>query len=279
MAPTIFDSCQPRQDILNGTMSEAEFAARLGPVLSGQGPADYADARRFFANTYPTSGLKELLGQVLGRLAGHGSSSAVFRLDTSFGGGKTHGLIALIHSAREGSAVPNISEFVSLPSMPTGTCVAAFDGEASDPSNGRLMGDKIRAFTPWGEIAFQIGGAAGYDRVRKSDEMRRAPGADTLAEVFGDRTVLVVLDELGEYLRKCPDAYGRDQIAAFLKALFAAVESLPRAAVVFTLAVRSDGYRRRDLGRRTSPPPSPEATAAQLCRPRSTAAERRSLPS
>ncbi|MFZ2982974.1 MAG: DUF499 domain-containing protein [Sphingobium sp.] len=238
---TIFDSCQPRQDILNGTMSEAEFAARLGPVLSGKGPADYVDARRFFANTYPTAGLKELLGQVLGRLSGHPSSSAVFRLDTSFGGGKTHGLIALIHGAREGSSVPNMGEFVSLPSLPTGTSVAAFDGEASDPSNGRTMGDGIRAFTPWGEIAYQIGGAAGYEVVRKSDEMRRAPGADTLAEVFGDRTVLVVLDELGEYLRKCPDAYGRDQIAAFLKALFAAVESRPRAAVVFTLAVRSDG--------------------------------------
>ncbi|CAM3225439.1 ATP-binding protein [Sphingomonas zeae] len=238
---TIFGTCQPRQDILNGTMSEAEFAARLGPVLSGQGPADYVDARRFFANTYPTAGLKELLGQVLSRLSGHGSSSAVFRLDTSFGGGKTHGLIALIHGAREGASVPNMGEFVTLPSLPTGTSVAAFDGEASDPSNGRTMGDGIRAFTPWGEIAYQIGGAAGYEIVRKSDEMRRAPGADTLAEVFGDRTVLVVLDELGEYLRKCPDAYGRDQISAFLKALFAAVESRPRAAVVFTLAVRSDG--------------------------------------
>jgi len=238
---TIFESCQPRQDILNGTMSESEFAARLGPVLSGQGPADYVDARRFFANTYPTAGLKELLGQVLGRLSGDGSSSAVFRLDTSFGGGKTHGLIALIHGAREGSSVPNMGEFIALPSMPTDTSVAAFDGEASDPSNGRMMGDGIRAFTPWGEIAYQIGGAAGYDLVRNSDEMRRAPGADTLAEVFGERTVLVVLDELGEYLRKCPDAYGRDQIAAFLKALFAAVESRPRAAVVFTLAVRSDG--------------------------------------
>ncbi|GGJ36285.1 hypothetical protein CDQ92_10605 [Sphingopyxis bauzanensis] len=238
---TIFDNCQPRQDILNGTMSEAEFAARLGPVLSGQGPPDYVDARRFFANTYPTAGLKELLGQVLGRLSGLGSSSAVFRLDTSFGGGKTHGLIALIHGAREGASVPNMDEFVSLPDMPAGTSVAAFDGEASDPSNGRIMGDGIRAFTPWGEIAYQIGGAAGYEIVRKSDEMRRAPGADTLAEVFGDRSVLVVLDELGEYLRKCPDAHGRDQISAFLKALFAAVESRPRAAVVFTLAVRPDG--------------------------------------
>ncbi|BEU20012.1 DUF499 domain-containing protein [Paraburkholderia sp. 22B1P] len=238
---TVFDSCQPRQDILNGTMSEAEFAARLGPVLSGQGPADYVNARRFFANTYPTAGLKELLAQVLGRLSGHSASSAVFRLDTSFGGGKTHGLIALIHGAREGATVPNMSEFVSLASLPTDTSVAAFDGEASDPSNGRTMGDGIRAFTPWGEIAYQVGGVTGYEIVRKSDEMRRAPGADTLAEVFSDRTVLVVLDELGEYLRKCPDAYGRDQLSAFLKALFTAVESRPRAAIVFTLAVRSDG--------------------------------------
>lgn len=238
---TIFDCCKPRLDILNGTMSEAEFAARLGPVLLGEGPADYVDARRFFANTYPTAGLKELLGQVLGRLSGLSSSSAVFRLDTSFGGGKTHGLIALIHGAREGASVPNMGEFVALQALPTDTSVAAFDGEASDPSNGRTMGDGIRAFTPWGEIAYQVGGAAGYEIVRKSDEMRRAPGADTLAEVFGERTVLVVLDELGEYLRKCPDAHGRDQISAFLKALFAAVESRKRAAVVFTLAVRSDG--------------------------------------
>lgn len=238
---TIFESCQPRRDILNGRMSEAEFAARLGDVLSGTGPDDYVDATRFFANTYPTAGLKELLGQVLGRLSGHGSSSAVFRLDTSFGGGKTHGLIALVHGARKGSTVPNMSEFVSLPSMPDDTSVAAFDGEAADPSNGRMMGDGIRAFTPWGEIAYQVGGAAAYELVRNSDEMRRAPGADTLVEVFGDRTVLVVLDELGEYLRKCPDAYGRDQLAAFLKALFGAVESRPRAALVFTLAVRSDG--------------------------------------
>ena len=239
--PTIFDSCRPRADILNGTLSEAEFAARLGPVLAGHGPPDYADAQRFFTNTHPTAGLKELLSQVLGRLSGQGGNTAVFRLDTSFGGGKTHGLIALIHATREGSSVTNLTEFTTISPLPTNAFVAAFDGEASDPSNGRMMGDGIRAFTPWGEIAYQIGGVVGYDLVRKSDEMRRAPGADTLAEVFGDKTVLIVLDELGEYLRKCPDAAGRDQLAAFMKALFAAVESRPRAAVVFTLAVRSDG--------------------------------------
>lgn len=239
--PSIFDRCTPRSDILNGTMSEADFAARLGPVLSRQGPADYVDAQRFFQNTHPTVGLKELLGQVLSRLAGNGGASAVYRLDTSFGGGKTHGLIALIHAAREGASVSNIGEFTSVSPLPQGTAVAAFDGEASDPSNGRTMGDGIRAFTPWGEIAAQLGGRDGYERVKLSDVERKAPGADTLGEVFGDQPVLIVLDELGEYLRKCPDAGGRNQLAAFLKALFSAVESRPKAAVVFTLAVRTDG--------------------------------------
>ncbi|WP_237236295.1 ATP-binding protein [Sphingobium sp. RAC03] len=222
-------------------MAVGDFAARLGSVISRTGPADYRDPVRFFANTYPTAGLKELLTQVLGRLSGRSGSSAVFRLDTSFGGGKTHGLIGLVHAARDGGAIPNLDEFSSGVAAPSGVRVAAFDGEASDPSNGRAMGDGIRAFTPWGEIAYQIGGLAGYELVRRSDEMRRAPGADTIAELFGDAPVLVVLDELGEYLRKCPDAFGRDQLAAFLKALFSAIDGSARASVVFTLAVRPDG--------------------------------------
>lgn len=238
---TIFDACTPRQDILDGSMSVGDFAARLGDVLRGTGPADYVQAARFFANTYPTAGLKELLNQVLSRLSGGASTSAVFRLDTSFGGGKTHSLIGLVHAAREGAAVPNLEEFAPGVAFPSNAAVAAFDGEASDPSNGRSMGNGIRAYTPWGEIAYQIGGADAYELVRRSDESRHAPGADTLAEIFGDRPVLVVLDELGEYLRKCPDAYGRDQLAAFMKALFSAAESRKHAAVVFTLAMRSDG--------------------------------------
>ncbi len=240
-ATKIFDSCTPRQDILDGSMAVGDFAARLGTVITRTGPADYTDPVRFFANTYPTAGLKELLTQVLTRLSGQPGASAVFRLDTSFGGGKTHGLIGLVHASRDGADVPNLGEFTNGVAAPSGVQVAAFDGEASDPSNGRAMGDGIRAFTPWGEIAHQIGGLAGYELVRRSDEMRRAPGADTVAELFGDAPVLVVLDELGEYLRKCPDAFGRDQLAAFLKALFSAVDGSAQAAVVFTLAVRPDG--------------------------------------
>lgn len=222
-------------------MAEADFAARLGPVVNGTGNPDYVDPVRFFANTYPTAGLKELLDQVLRRLSGtQGAVSSVFRLDTSFGGGKTHGLIALIHAARNAASIPNLSEFTGV-SMAGTARVAAFDGEASDPTNGRSMGDGILAYTPWGELAYQLRGREGYERVRASDIERRAPGSETLAELLGDEPALVVLDEIGEYLRKSPGAGGRDQLAGFIKALFSAVESSPRAAIVFTLAVRSDG--------------------------------------
>jgi predicted AAA+ superfamily ATPase len=102
---TIFDLCSPRPDVLAGTASDSDFAADLSHVIRGSGgPAEYSDPQRFFANTYPTRGLKSLLANVCARLSGRGGSvAAIFRLDTSFGGGKTHGLIALVHAARGAS--------------------------------------------------------------------------------------------------------------------------------------------------------------------------------
>ena len=100
---TIFDLCEPRADVLYGTASDSDFAADLSHVLRAGGqPAAYSDPKLFFANTYPTRGLKNLLANVCTRLSGRpGAVSAIFRLDTSYGGGKTHGLIALVHAAQE----------------------------------------------------------------------------------------------------------------------------------------------------------------------------------
>lgn len=241
--PNIFDLCRPRADVASGAITESDYAANLANVLSGRASYEYTDAPTFFTNSYPTQGLKELLVNVCGRLSGRGGSvSAVFRLDTSFGGGKTHGLIALLHAAAGMKGVSNISEFLDPVLVPTQYVrVAAFDGENADPANGRPMGDGIRAYTPWGEIAYQLAGKAGYEVVRRSDEQRIAPGVDTIKELFGSDPVLVVLDELGEYLRRVQGMGGRDQLTAFLKALLTAIESTPQAAIVYTLAVRSDG--------------------------------------
>ena len=244
MVPTIFETCRPRADVLEGTITEADFAADLAQVITGEGNAEYLDASRFFANTYPTRGLKNLLENVCKRLSGAGGEVAsIFRLDTSYGGGKTHGLIALCHAARGMEGVADIAEFVDPDILPQSHVrVAAFDGENADPANGRKMREGLLAYTPWGEIAFALAGEDGYERVRNSDESRIAPGAETLRELFGQEPVLILLDELSVYLRKVRNIEdARFQLTAFLTSLFKAVESVPNAALVYTLAIGKDG--------------------------------------
>lgn len=238
MATTIFDICVPRDDVLSNRMTDADFAADLAQVINGSAPPEYRDADKFFATTYPTRGLKNLLDNVLRRLGGGSSAASVFRLDTSFGGGKTHGLIALVHAARGMPGVGNVPEFVDPTLLPTGPVrIAEFDGENADPLNGRKMADGVFAKTPWGEIAYRLAGKAGFDRIRASDEQMVAPGAETIRELFGGEPTLILLDEMADWLRKVRHLPGaRDQLSGFLKALFKAVEPTTNAAVVFSLA-------------------------------------------
>ena len=233
MIPTIFDICRPRPDVLDGTVADADFAADLAQVLTGKASADYREPGPFFANTYPTRGLKNLLANVCRRLTGAGDAvGAIFRLDTSYGGGKTHGLIALAHAARGMTGVSDVAEFIDPTLLPAESVrVAAFDGENADPMNGRALDGGVLAYTPWGEIAHALAGKPGYERVRRSDEERVAPGSETLRALFGDAPTLILLDELSVYLRKVGrlDA-ARGQLTAFLTSLFKAVESAPNAA-------------------------------------------------
>jgi hypothetical protein len=241
--PTIFSVCKPKADVLQGTMADAEFAADLAQVLRGTAPAQYVKPNLFFSNTYPTRGLKDLLLNVCGRLSTGQGVASIFRLDTSYGGGKTHGLIALVHAVRSGRKIPNIDEFVDPALLPIGNVrIAAYDGENADPANGRKMDCGVLAYTPWGELAAQLAGSKGYERIRKSDESRIAPGSETLQELFGGEPTLILLDELAVYLRKVQSMpAARDQLTAFLTALFKAVESTPNAVLVYTLAVGRDG--------------------------------------
>ena len=123
--------------------------------------------------------------------------------------------------------------------------MAAFDGENADPINGHFLGDGIRAYTPWGELAYALGGVQGYEILRKSDEQKTAPGADTLRELINSKPALFLLDELSIYLRKQgarDAAQAARQLTAFLTALFKAVETSPRTALVYTLAIgKRDG--------------------------------------
>ena len=231
--------------MLSGTIADADFAADLAKVIRGTASDDYKIPARFFANTYPTAGLKNLLRNVLARLTGDSSAAAcIFRLDTSYGGGKTHGLIALIHAANGMKGVANIDEFIDPKLVPKSNIrIAAFDGENADPANGRSMEGGILAYTPWGELACSLAGKTGYERVRKSDESHTRPVRKRW-RMFGGEPCIILLDELSVYLRKARNLQGKaagDQLSAFLTSLFKAVESNPRVSLVYTLAIGKEG--------------------------------------
>ncbi|BAZ91525.1 ATP-binding protein [Raphidiopsis curvata] len=239
---TLFEICTPRPEILQGNIRESDFAADLAQVINGTAPPEYAHPDLFFANTHPTQGLKTLLKTVCERLQGN-DGCAVLRLDTQYGGGKTHSLIALTHAAQGMQGVTNVQEFIDPTLVPTVKVrLASFDGENADPINGRPLGNGLRAYTPWGEIAYALDGVAGYEKVRESDTTtRRSPGAATLQELFGNDPVLILLDELSIYLRKVKGTEEQDQLAPFLTSLFKAVSSTEKACVVFTIAVGKEG--------------------------------------
>src|SRR6266567_941999 len=98
---SIFQASVPRDEVLRGELREQQFAASLTRVLRGDADAVYGDPSTFFKNTYATGGLRSLFREALGRLTGRRSANApVIRVETSFGGGKTHNLIALYHATR-----------------------------------------------------------------------------------------------------------------------------------------------------------------------------------
>lgn len=239
MIPTIFDCCRPREDVLSSSLSE--YAADLRSVIADRGAGEYANPQLFFANTFPTDGLRKLLEAVGRRLSrAGGDSGSTIRLDSTFGGGKTHGLIALVHLARTPQDVP--PEFLDPAFRSHGpVAIAAFDGEMANVAAGVELEGGIRAKTPWGYLAYKLGGLAAFERLSANDEQCSAPGSDDWLDIIGHRPALVLIDELGEWLRKLRNKEDWKQLAPFLKGLMAAVDARPDACLVLSLAVGASG--------------------------------------
>ena len=240
-------------DVISDDFSEDIFALDLGTLSDyligkdlgrpdrklGRVPAVYRDADSFFAASYLTSGLKSLLEDVLGRLAG-AEGNRVLRLQTPFGGGKSHTLAALLHAARSRSALDALPEAIGLP-RPEGVRVAVVDGQFFDPTNGkRVPGQETTARTVWGWIAWALGGPDGYELVRAQDEARVAPGGDALIEMLKGGPSLILLDELLQYLIsaggiRVEQTTLRDETLSFLQRLTAAVGSVEDAVLAYSL--------------------------------------------
>jgi hypothetical protein len=102
--------------------------------------------------------MKELLKAVCRRLSGQGGEvGSVVRLDTQFGGGKTHGLIALVHAVQGMAGVGNLAEFVDPARLSKGRVrMAVLYGENSEAADGLTLGDGLRADSQWGDLAYQL---------------------------------------------------------------------------------------------------------------------------
>jgi len=215
----------PREDLRDGKPLDAsEFAVHLDQVRDGRAPAVYQKPERFFERTYLTKGLTGVAAEVLRRLSGERTeTSAVFNLTTQFGGGKTHSLTLLYHlasngpKAKEWQGVARLLQAAGLNTVPKAD-VAVFVGTEFDPIAGRggVDGTPVRK-TPWGEIAFQLGGESALKILEEHERQGVAPGGDVIrAFMPKDRPVLILMDELMNFVSRSRKSGMAGQLYSFL---------------------------------------------------------------
>lgn len=198
----------PHPDVASGRYKQAEFAADLWQVHLGEGSPEYRDPVEFFRRTYMTESLTRLLVDAVRRLSG-GGGDPVVQLQTNFGGGKTHSMLALYHlfSGREPGdllgidAVLKQAETSELPRARRVVLV----GNKISPGNPSVKADGTVVRTIWGEIAYQLGGKSAYEKIRADDEKATSPG-DKIREILNEYgPALILIDEWVAYARQLHD--------------------------------------------------------------------------
>nr|WP_200985559.1 ATP-binding protein [Rhizobium rhizogenes]QCL10650.1 hypothetical protein C6.5e_754 [Rhizobium rhizogenes] len=234
----------PHQDVLEGTFQQSEFAADITAVNTGRASHEYQDASAFFDRTFITEGMALLLTQVARRLTGRGGEPVV-QLQTAFGGGKTHTMLAVYHLATRKYALSDLAgisalvDQAGLMDVPQAR-VAVLDGTAHAPGQPWKRGSQTIK-TLWGEIAWQLGGAEAFTLVAEADATGTSPGKDVLRDLLERHSPCVVLiDELVAYIRQFPESQtisggSYDSNLSFVQALTEAVKLVPRAIVLASL--------------------------------------------
>lgn len=236
--------CVPHPDVLEGTFQQSEFAADISAVKNGKATHEYQDAAAFFQRTFITEGMRLLLTQVAQRLNGKGGEP-VIQLQTGFGGGKTHTMLAVFHLAtrkcalKELAGIPGLLDQAKLMDVPRAR-VAVLDGTAHAPGQPWKHGG-TQIHTLWGELAWQLGGEEGYALLRDADRSGTSPGKDTLRRLLEEYSPCVLLvDELVAYVRQFPDGQmlsggSYDTNLSFVQALTEATKQVPTAILLASL--------------------------------------------
>src|SRR5882724_5905516 len=198
----------PHKDVASGRYQQAEFAADLWQVHLGEGTDEYKNPVEFFRRTYLTESLKGMLVGAVQRLSGQGGDPVV-QLQTNFGGGKTHSMLALYHLfsgiAPTGLAgIDTVMQEAGIKKLPTAKRVVLVGNKIS-PGNPSTKSDGTVVRTLWGELAWQLGGKKAFARIQADDEKATSPG-DVLRELFNEYgPSLILIDEWVAYARQLHD--------------------------------------------------------------------------
>jgi hypothetical protein len=236
-----YELITPHEDIRTGNLDEAIFHADLGDVARNKAPDDYLDAYLFYKKTYLTHGLENLLNRVHTTLT-EGKGSSVVQIQTPFGGGKTHSLVAIYHYLKNSA---QIKELLPPGVPPMSAPLSAISGNHWNPVEG-ITTEGINRKTFWGEMAYQIGGKEGYEEFREDDEMRISPGKEKIQNFLEKHQPFVLLfDEILEYINRALDVKHKTkektgvslgtQTFSFFQELTEAVSLIPRGMMVVTL--------------------------------------------
>ena len=247
----------PHPDVASGRYQQAEFAADLwqvyrasfSPEIRKTVSDEYADAQEFFRRTFLTVGLKDLLVRAVRRLACDGSDPVV-ELQTNFGGGKTHSMLALWHlfSGRPAAEMPGLEAVIAdaKVALPKNVKRVVLVGNKISPGQPSKKDDGTVVRTLWGEIAWQLGGKEGYALVKQSDETATNPG-DALGKLLRRYSpCLILIDEWVAYARGLHDTKdlpGGDFETqfTFAQTLTEEVKGTPGAMLVVSLPASADG--------------------------------------
>lgn len=237
----------PQEDLRRGEpLDAAKFAIHLDQVIDGRAPRDYVDPQRFFARTYLTDSFRAMAAEVLRRLNGHlVGTSPGFNLTTQFGGGKTHFLTLLYHLVRSPEQAPawqgvgELLERAGLSQVPRAR-VGVFIGNRFDFVVGSGAEGEPRRQTPWGDLAWQLGGAELFARVQEHDERGIVPGGETLQQLFSGEPTLILMDEVLSFIRRAREAgepYARlaSQFYSFLDVLTREIAGTSQVVLVVSL--------------------------------------------
>jgi predicted AAA+ superfamily ATPase len=221
----------PHRDVASGRYQQAEFAADLWQVHLGEGTDEYKHPAEFFRRTYLTESLHRLLVGAVQRLAGQGGDPVV-QLQTNFGGGKTHSMLALYHlvsgtAPSELLGIDGVLQDAGATTLPTARRVVLVGNKIS-PGNPVKKPDGTVVRTLWGELAWQLGGPKAFQRLRADDEKATSPG-DVLRELFNAHgPCLILIDEWVAYARQLHDQ--GDLPAGTFETQFTFAQALTEAA-------------------------------------------------